>query len=634
MTTIITRTGKGSPLTWAEADANFTGLNDGKLEKSSNLSDLDSIPTALANLHLNNVSNTSDADKPISTATQNALDGKVDTSSLSASSGSSLVGFIQPGTGAVTMSVQSKLRESVSVKDFGADPAGVTSSVTAFDNAAKSTDAVKVPAGTWLIDSVVPTPAVWLLDAGATITGLPQVGLGKKIDDTSRLQGRIFMQEDNTGCGFRIGDPDPWMERDIRQATESITEVTAISPTGQIAILGASRASDDPSPNMACIGLAGYAINDNVTNPEPAWASYLEARRSTGAGACYNVEMDQVNTGSTFDLDPFTAISETTGQTVNAWLTNGGGDAGLGGAQISAAIGIHPNPATFRRGIVVRSGALDPTINEAVAMPAGAKVAWYSGAGVRTSYMWGRELYQQYSSDTAANGILHGSARWRSTGGTTQNLDTIHRHNFYGNSGSGSYSAGFQQVLQRGTFSGGNARFSYDIQIKGDAGVDHQVTLNGLANASFAPYPDNTISLGTGGFRWSTVYAATGTINTSDERSKQDVGDIDSAVLRAWGKVNYCQFKFRDAVQEKGDGARWHIGLIAQRVKEAFESEGVDPFAYGILCFDEWESSTTFETDSEGVEHPIYHAAGNRYGIRYEEALALECAYLRGKLNA
>jgi hypothetical protein len=32
MTTIVTRTGKGSPLTWAEADANFTNLNTNKLE--------------------------------------------------------------------------------------------------------------------------------------------------------------------------------------------------------------------------------------------------------------------------------------------------------------------------------------------------------------------------------------------------------------------------------------------------------------------------------------------------------------------------------------------------------------------------------------------------------------------------
>jgi len=45
---------------------------------------------------------------------------------LAASSGSSLVGFIQAGTGAVATTVQSKLRESVSVKDFGALPGNTT----------------------------------------------------------------------------------------------------------------------------------------------------------------------------------------------------------------------------------------------------------------------------------------------------------------------------------------------------------------------------------------------------------------------------------------------------------------------------------------------------------------------------
>lgn len=34
MSTIVTRTGKGSALTWAEADANFTNLNGDKVEKS------------------------------------------------------------------------------------------------------------------------------------------------------------------------------------------------------------------------------------------------------------------------------------------------------------------------------------------------------------------------------------------------------------------------------------------------------------------------------------------------------------------------------------------------------------------------------------------------------------------------
>jgi len=50
MATIVTRAGKGSPLTHAEVDANFTNLNDDKLEVSSNLSDLDSAAEARENL--------------------------------------------------------------------------------------------------------------------------------------------------------------------------------------------------------------------------------------------------------------------------------------------------------------------------------------------------------------------------------------------------------------------------------------------------------------------------------------------------------------------------------------------------------------------------------------------------------
>jgi hypothetical protein len=50
MSTITTRSGKGSPLTNSEVDANFTNLNSDKSEKANNLSDLTSASTARTNL--------------------------------------------------------------------------------------------------------------------------------------------------------------------------------------------------------------------------------------------------------------------------------------------------------------------------------------------------------------------------------------------------------------------------------------------------------------------------------------------------------------------------------------------------------------------------------------------------------
>ena len=70
---------------------------------------------------------------------------------------SDLVTYTPAGSGAQPTTVQTKLRESVSVKDFGADPTGATDSTTAFNNAltANSGGTVVVPDGTYLITSAV-----------------------------------------------------------------------------------------------------------------------------------------------------------------------------------------------------------------------------------------------------------------------------------------------------------------------------------------------------------------------------------------------------------------------------------------------------------------------------------------------
>lgn len=172
--------------------------------------------------------------------------------------------------------------------------------------------------------------------------------------------------------------------------------------------------------------------------------------------------------------------------------------------------------------------------------------------------------------------------------------------------------------------------------------------------AGAVPGVDNSYSLGIGSFRWSTVYAATGTINTSDERAKQDIGAIPDECLDAWGDVDWQRYKFIDAVQAKGDDARWHIGLVAQQVRDSFAARDLDAQTIGLLCYDEWDEQT--EPVYETVEIPavlddggneieparieqvdtggtrVTLEAGDRWGLRYDECQAMEAAWQRREL--
>lgn len=87
---------------------------------------------------------------------------------LAASGGAASIGFLQSGTGAVSRTVQSKLREVVSVKDFGAVGDGVTDDTAAIQAALTAHNDVYMPAG--------------LFNAGATLTlrsGQRLFGAGK-----------------------------------------------------------------------------------------------------------------------------------------------------------------------------------------------------------------------------------------------------------------------------------------------------------------------------------------------------------------------------------------------------------------------------------------------------------------------
>ena len=91
--------------------------------------------------------------------------------------------YLPAGTGAVATTVQSKLRETVSVKDFGAKGDGVTDDTAAFTTAANAAIGVgitelQVPAGTYLLlDWAIPS-GIRLVGAGRYKTKLKKNGGG------------------------------------------------------------------------------------------------------------------------------------------------------------------------------------------------------------------------------------------------------------------------------------------------------------------------------------------------------------------------------------------------------------------------------------------------------------------------
>ena len=143
------------------------------------------------------------------------------------------------------------------------------------------------------------------------------------------------------------------------------------------------------------------------------------------------------------------------------------------------------------------------------------------------------------------------------------------------------------------------------------------------------PAFDNTYQLGHSSYRWTVVYAVTGTINTSDAREKQQGRTLleteKSVALKI--KSSLKAFKWNDAVDKKGDKARWHFGVYAQDIAEAFKSEGLNPDDYGMFCYDEWKEQPEIK-DEDGNITSNFIPAGNRYGVRYEELFAFVLACL------
>lgn len=176
--------------------------------------------------------------------------------------------------------------------------------------------------------------------------------------------------------------------------------------------------------------------------------------------------------------------------------------------------------------------------------------------------------------------------------------------------------------------------------ITGTAGI----TLNGTLLSSTAygfgsatAYPAN-------------IYSQNAVTVLSDARHKPVVESLTEAELscaKACANL-YRKYKVDTAIALKGeDDARYHIGVIAQDVVQAFIDNGLDWTKYGIVTYEEWESTPEYTDvipavyDEEGalVSEEIVTTipakeAGNIYMLRYDEFNAFVNAGLEARLSA
>lgn len=177
------------------------------------------------------------------------------------------------------------------------------------------------------------------------------------------------------------------------------------------------------------------------------------------------------------------------------------------------------------------------------------------------------------------------------------------------------------------------------------------------SNGAVLPGSDNSQQFGSSALRWSAIYAATGSINTSDAREKTAVAPLTADEIAAAADLSRAvgTYQWLSSIAEKGaDAARLHAGLTVQRAIEIMQTHGLDPMRYGFICYDQWDElpevvhswpaqdavlddagnviTPAVEAGSEITQE--YRPAGDRYSFRTDELLLFIARGVSARLDA
>lgn len=540
--------------------------------------------------------------------------------------------FTAAGAGAVNRSAVSKMRDWVSVLDFGVIGDGVADDTAGIQAALAAAKHVIVPAGlTPLISATIAVPSATRLEF-----------LGAYGNTSGQYPASYFIKKSTmTTPGITIAERG-WVDGGglVCQAGNTGDGVQLLNNSAKLSnflVHGAGQDGVRVGQNAGA-NTNSFELYHVTSQYNTRYGIYVHDGKLAGVGADANAGTlyqcfvqhngsDGIRLGHCFWNTLLNCLSEVnTGWGLYIDGADDGG--GVPQARYNSIIGGDYNEGNTA-GQIFDQGYFTQFLNPDQANVAVTTPGALPGSGLRNvlapraNTLQGLTVKTQAGSypatvDEGAAGTTSYSLHLKkqTTGGNGQGVGAA----FDINDGTTQYNnAGSVRVFQSAVGQFGLALGGYK------AGAQFDILELSASVPAVRPVPDNTISCGSSSQRWSVVYAATGSINTSDGAAKQDVRgitEVESAVAQDLKKLIRA-YKFKDAVEVKGANARIHFGAVAQEVRDAFIKRGLNPASYAVFCSDTW-----YELDGKPVErdangnYPEGAVEVTRLGLRYDELFA------------
>lgn len=141
-------------------------------------------------------------------------------------------------------------------------------------------------------------------------------------------------------------------------------------------------------------------------------------------------------------------------------------------------------------------------------------------------------------------------------------------------------------------------------------------------NNCFMPELDNSTYLGASTYRWKSLHAATGTIQTSDRNAKNSIENLSEDLISKFIlSLKPVRFKFND-----NDSNRYHWGLISQDIEETMIALGMDSKDFAGFI-----KSPKTKLNDDGEEEIV--DGEYTYSLRYDEFIAPIIKFLQYQQN-